>query len=111
LEASVRTTGRIKGLDGLRACAITLVFLAHSVDLPCGWLGVQLFFVLSGYLITPILVEMREALPNGFFLAFYGRRALRIFPACYLYLALMLPVSYGLIEWAMKDRLFPRTSG
>jgi peptidoglycan/LPS O-acetylase OafA/YrhL len=84
----------------LRACAITLVFLAHSIDLPSGWLGVQLFFVLSGYLITPILVSMRESLPKGFFLAFYGRRALRIFPAYYLYLLVMVPVCYGLIEWA-----------
>ena len=74
--ASVRATGRIKGLDGLRAIAIALVFCAHAIDLPCGWLGVQLFFVLSGYLITPILVGMRESLPGGFFLAFYGRRAL-----------------------------------
>ncbi len=93
------THGRISGLDGVRALAITLVFLAHSIDLPSGWLGVQLFFVLSGYLITPILVDMREALPRGYFLSFYGRRALRIFPACYLYLALMLPACYALIEW------------
>jgi peptidoglycan/LPS O-acetylase OafA/YrhL len=91
--------GRISGLDGIRALAITLVFLAHSVDLPSGWLGVQLFFVLSGYLITPILVDMREALPAGFFRTFYGRRTLRIFPACYLYLILMLPLCYALIEW------------
>jgi peptidoglycan/LPS O-acetylase OafA/YrhL len=54
--ASVRTTGRIKGLDGLRASAIALVFCAHAIDLPCGWLGVQFFFVLSGDLITPILI-------------------------------------------------------
>lgn len=94
----MRAKGRLPGLDGLRAGAFLLVFLGHAINLPFGWVGVQLFFVLSGFLITPILVDMRQSLSTGYFRSFYGRRALRIFPACYLYLALMLPLSYGLVD-------------
>ncbi|MDP6979671.1 MAG: acyltransferase [Myxococcota bacterium] len=93
------TAGRISGLDGVRALAIALVFAAHSIDLPSGWLGVQLFFVLSGYLITPILLDMREGNGGRYFVSFWGRRALRIFPACYVYLLAMLPLCFAAIEW------------
>ncbi|MBI3162424.1 MAG: acyltransferase [Chloroflexi bacterium] len=80
----------IAGLDGLRAIAFLIVFLFHTRHLPFGWLGVQLFFVLSGFLITDILLRMKESLPRReFFLKFYGRRFLRIFPLYYLYLFLL----------------------
>ena len=69
-------------LDGLRAVAITLVLLTHSFMslFPGGWIGVDVFFVLSGYLITSILLkEIREtgAIAWG---RFYWRRALRLTP-------------------------------
>ena len=77
----------IAGLDGLRAVAFLIVFFFHTRNLPFGWLGVQLFFVLSGFLITDILLRMKEKLPRGdFFKKFYGRRFLRIFPLYYFYL-------------------------
>ncbi len=80
----------IPGLDGLRAVAFLIVFLFHTRNLPFGWLGVQLFFVLSGFLITDILLRMKEKLPRGeYFTKFYGRRFLRIFPLYYFYLALV----------------------
>jgi len=81
----------IAGLDGLRAVAFLIVFFFHTRNLPFGWLGVQLFFVLSGFLITDILLRMKERLPRReFFIKFYGRRFLRIFPLYYFYLSLVV---------------------
>jgi peptidoglycan/LPS O-acetylase OafA/YrhL len=89
----------IPGLDGLRAIAILLVFASHSDLLSVGWVGVQLFFVLSGFLITGILLDMKDSLPLGeYFTKFYGRRFLRIFPLYYFYLALMALVAFWLIR-------------
>lgn len=89
----------IPGLDGLRAIAILLVFATHSDLFEFGWVGVQLFFVLSGFLITGILLDMKASLPTrDYFIKFYGRRFLRIFPLYYFYLALMTVVALGLIS-------------
>ncbi len=89
----------IPGLDGLRAIAFLLVFGFHTDYLEFGWVGVQLFFVLSGFLITSILLRMREGLSTrDYFVKFYGRRFLRIFPLYYFYLALMFVVTSVLIS-------------
>ncbi len=87
-------------LDGLRGVAIGLVVLCHASAFAgatgfwgrvlfafpaVGWAGVDLFFVLSGFLITRILLQQREA--GNYFRAFYGRRILRIFPVYYVVLA------------------------
>jgi len=81
----------IPGLDGLRAVAFFLVFLCHTDYMNFGWVGVLLFFVLSGFLITGILVRMKETLQTrAFFIKFYGRRFLRIFPLYYFYTLLVL---------------------
>jgi peptidoglycan/LPS O-acetylase OafA/YrhL len=71
-------------LDGLRAFAIVAVVVLHfSGDrwLPGGWLGVNLFFVLSGFLITRLLIEEHEAIRAVNLRAFYQRRAARLVPA------------------------------
>ena len=76
-------------LDGLRGCAFLSVFIAHFVGMLRpntwfaygGWLGVDLFFVLSGFLITGILFDSLER--PRYFKTFYIRRALRIFPLYY----------------------------
>jgi peptidoglycan/LPS O-acetylase OafA/YrhL len=79
-----------RGLDTFRLLAFLAVFLYHVHVMEVGYLGVLAFFVLSGFLITPILVEMRgELTGTRFFINFYGRRCLRIFPLYYAYLAAM----------------------
>jgi len=81
----------IPGLDGLRAIAFLFVLGVHTDYFLFGWTGVLLFFVLSGFLITDILLRMKETLnPRDFFYKFYGRRLLRIVPLYYFYLFLML---------------------
>ncbi len=84
----------IPGLDGLRAIAFLLVFACHTDYLLVGWTGVLLFFVLFGFLITGILNKMKARFTGkDFFIKFYGRRFLRIFPLYYLYLFLMIGVA------------------
>jgi peptidoglycan/LPS O-acetylase OafA/YrhL len=96
--------GVIPALDGLRGIAIILVMLHHltyyrpttGIDariasvLHFGWAGVDLFFVLSGFLITGILLDTRDS--GRYFTSFYARRTLRIFPLYYLVLVLALVV-------------------
>jgi peptidoglycan/LPS O-acetylase OafA/YrhL len=70
----------------MRGLAVLLVVSYHLGHLRSGWVGVQMFFVLSGYLITNILVRDRNEYPAGpFFARFYWRRSLRIFPLYYGY--------------------------
>jgi len=93
----------IAGLDGLRAVAFLIVFFFHTRNLPFGWMGVQLFFVLSGFLITDILLRMKEKYPRReFFVKFYGRRFLRIFPLYYFYLALLTALIFLLPALDLK---------
>jgi len=93
----------IPGLDGLRAIAFLLVFALHTDYLQIGWIGVQFFFVLSGFLITGILLEMKTSLsPREYFIKFYGRRFLRIFPLYYFYLLLMTIVVIVLISFSYR---------
>lgn len=81
---------RIPEIDGLRALAALSVFAFHEFGAPAiirfthgGWAGVDLFFVISGYLITTILLGMRGG--PGYFKNFYMRRTPRIFPPYYLF--------------------------
>ncbi len=90
----------IPGLDGVRGLAILMVMLSHFIVvgknlelhnplnrlLKSGYLGVDFFFVLSGFLITGILIDSKNRKP--YFQVFYWRRALRIFPLYYGVLAI-----------------------
>jgi peptidoglycan/LPS O-acetylase OafA/YrhL len=69
---------RIGRLDGIRAIAIMLVYLHHTGFISVGWVGVNLFFVLSGFLITGILRRART--DRSFWAPFYIKRATRIIP-------------------------------
>jgi peptidoglycan/LPS O-acetylase OafA/YrhL len=72
---------RHRALDGLRAIAIGLVCAEHFGGFLPGTLGVDVFFVLSGYLITGLLVSERDRRGKISFRSFYRRRALRLMPA------------------------------
>src|SRR5215469_7550470 len=102
-------SGHVPALDGIRGLAVLFVIAFHSrapflntSEIPfslfqflgLGWSGVDLFFVLSGFLITGILLDTRRA--PGYFRVFYARRALRIFPLYFAYLLLILVVLQGI---------------
>ena len=75
--------GRNASLDGLRAVAVGLVFLSHvDVDVfPGGYMGVDIFFALSGYLITGLLLAEWDRDDRIWLFGFYARRWLRLMPA------------------------------
>lgn len=84
------TTRRVAGLDGVRGLAILLVLISHGLGLlTAGMIGVLMFFVLSGYLITGILVSEHRRTDRISLRAFYLRRALRLLPALLVLLALL----------------------
>lgn len=81
------------GLDGLRGVAVALVVCVHLWPrgwLPGGWIGVDIFFVLSGFLITSLLVDELDRAGTVDVVRFLARRAVRLVPA----LALVLAVSW-----------------
>jgi peptidoglycan/LPS O-acetylase OafA/YrhL len=78
-------------LDGLRALAIAAVVLAHLYGWPLhGGNGVELFFVLSGFLITSLLLEEHETRGRVSLRSFYARRAYRLLPALYVMLGVFV---------------------
>ena len=93
-------------LDGLRALAFLMVWAQHYLRLPWGWAGVDLFFVLSGFLITGILWDTRE---DHFRVRnFYVRRTLRIFPLFYgimFMLLLLQPLAHW--DWNWRWLVWP----
>jgi peptidoglycan/LPS O-acetylase OafA/YrhL len=99
----------IPELQGLRGIAVLIVVIYHChtrlegtwIHYPSlwGWTGVNLFFVLSGFLITSILLETRDK--PQYFRNFYARRALRIWPVYFL----LLIVCYSVPAWFLGDTL------
>jgi peptidoglycan/LPS O-acetylase OafA/YrhL len=92
----------LPALDGIRAVAIAGVLLYHS-DIywfPGGLLGVEVFFVLSGYLITSLLLGQLQTLSRIRIKDFLARRARRLLPALFVMLAIMATV---LVAWLPHD--------
>jgi peptidoglycan/LPS O-acetylase OafA/YrhL len=87
-------------LDGLRAVAVLAVLVHHALRVPLLWVGVDVFFVLSGFLITGILLRRKESQAN-FFGYFYERRFFRIIPpyAAAIFVAGMLFGWSGFRPW------------
>lgn len=86
----------IPSLNGIRALAVLLVFFSHAGfnNIIPGGLGVTVFFFLSGYLITTLLLIEKKETNSINFKSFYLRRAYRIFPPVYVVLLLVFFVSY-----------------
>jgi len=110
-------------LDGVRGMAILLVMLFHTLQynlvrgpavlawtaVPAlGWSGVDLFFVLSGFLITNILLDTRHS--STYALTFYARRTLRIFPLYYAVLMFFLVIAPRLPFLASLDTAWSGSS-
>src|ERR1035441_9132865 len=103
----------VEELNGVRGIAVLMVLLLHFGGRPpgvprlftapfaLGWSGVDLFFVLSGFLITGILLDTRRA--TNYFSSFYARRILRIFPLYFLsvfvYFHVALPTAHRYGAW------------
>jgi peptidoglycan/LPS O-acetylase OafA/YrhL len=109
---------RIPSLDCIRAISITLVLVCHygrdlgwrepPVDL--GLLGVRIFFVISGYLITGLLMNEVEKYGNISISRFYFRRTFRIFPAFYFYVACMLSLAaFGWTNLSLRQAVIALT--
>jgi peptidoglycan/LPS O-acetylase OafA/YrhL len=97
--------GYRRWLDGLRGVAILLVLICHMNILRGGFLGVDLFFVLSGFLITSLLVHEWERIGSISLTRFYARRALRLLPAFWVLLVICLVASQYLPPtWAALRR-------
>lgn len=94
-------------VDGLRTIAVMSVILYHAgLGLtPGGYIGVDIFFVISGYLIT--LIIHREVRQGQFsFLAFYERRIRRIFPALFVVMAASMPLAWWLLTPGQLKEFF-----
>lgn len=109
----------VQQLDGIRGLAILLVLAFHArivfattAEIPylgfrllgLGWSGVDLFFVLSGFLITGILIDSRDS--STYFRTFYARRILRIFPLYFFYLFLILVLCRHGWRWYAGEDLW-----
>jgi peptidoglycan/LPS O-acetylase OafA/YrhL len=95
-----------RDIQGLRAFAVTAVVLDHLLGWPHGgFVGVDVFFVISGFLITGILLREHERTGTISFTGFYRRRAKRILPASILVLAVTVALSYALVGKLRADSI------
>jgi peptidoglycan/LPS O-acetylase OafA/YrhL len=103
---ATKISGRLPSLDGLRAVSICLVLLWHMYSQDAvpgtdffsyyyGTLGVQIFFVISGFLITWLLLDEEAKTGSVSLKSFYARRGLRIIPVQIAYLSVLRLSSIG----------------
>jgi peptidoglycan/LPS O-acetylase OafA/YrhL len=95
-------------IDGLRGLAIISVLLSHVfrdtiwLKFVDGSIGVHLFFIISGFLITTLLLREKINYGNVSYKGFYTRRALRIFPVAYLFILVLI-----MLNWVFKLKITP----
>ena len=97
--AQISRVPYLPGLDGMRALAVIAVMIYHADSswLPGGFLGVEMFFVISGYLITLLIIAERERTYRVSLVDFWKRRARRLLPALFV-LLLLVTVYTALFE-------------
>jgi peptidoglycan/LPS O-acetylase OafA/YrhL len=113
MSVEPRSAPRIPSLDGLRAVSILMVLASHASGtrnapfaIPLAELGVRIFFSISGYLITTLLLAELERAGDISLRRFYLRRTLRIFPAYYTYVcAILLAAAVGWVALWPGDAL------
>jgi len=94
----------LPGLDGLRALSVLVVVAFHTGLIEGGWIGVDVFFAISGFLITGLLVAEHERTGTVSLRAFWARRFRRLIPALFVLLALILVlVELDQIDVAARD--------
>lgn len=104
---------RFAGLDGLRAIAVALVVVYHlfpSAMFPGGFVGVDVFFVISGFLITSLLLREHESTGRISLLEFWKRRARRLLPALALVVTVCSTLAW-MIGGDVLVRLGPQVAG
>ena len=96
-------------IEGLRGVAVLLVVFFHAgllsnapLQVPGGFIGVDLFFVVSGFLITGLLIREREKTGRVYFAKFYARRVRRILPAAAVVLLITIPLSSVLVTLVQR---------
>jgi peptidoglycan/LPS O-acetylase OafA/YrhL len=102
MASSPVTTQRIPSLDGLRAISIVLVIVGHCAGssdaaYTVAAFGVQVFFVISGYLITTLLQQEKDRTGRISLSAFYLRRAFRILPAAFAFL-IVVAIAFPIVR-------------
>ena len=99
-------SARIKDIEGLRAIAVLSVLLYHAdLGVPGGYVGVDVFFVLSGFLITGLLIADHELVERPQFREFWARRARRLLPAASLVIIATLISALWLLDPISRKRL------
>ena len=96
---------RLPQIQGLRALAVVLVLLYHAKFLPGGYIGVDIFYVISGYLITSLLLRECEKTDGMSFSRFYLRRIKRLLPASSLVLIITALVSWWVYPSILRAHL------
>jgi peptidoglycan/LPS O-acetylase OafA/YrhL len=95
-----KTSGKIYEIEGLRGVAVIAVILHHlnSEYLPGGYLGVDVFFVISGFVISDLLNKLKFNSTYEYFLIFYVRRIRRLFPALFVFVVVTATFSKLIID-------------
>ena len=98
-------TSKIPQIQGLRALAALLVTLFHAKWVSGGFIGVDIFYVISGFLITGLLLREIERTGTINFKEFYARRFKRLLPTSFFVLAITAVISWALIPATMRSSL------